>query len=497
MLRSALRILDDKPCLAVVAGPISRRFFEIESEVLIGRAPEADICIYSDEVSRFHTKIGVDEDENLFIEDLGSEKGTLVNGQIIEKQPLRYGDTIQIAYAILVFVSSRLIRNTIDDSDRLESLGKLAGGVGHKFNNLMAVVLSNVSFLRNMALNGRIAQQSMLDALTEIESSASQAIDMTGQLLGFADLRRNETSATNISELITEVATLAQNIIDEKIKVKVRVEPELVVEGDRALLHTMLMNVCMNARDAMPDGGELHLKAGLEEMSEDAFPMEPLLSNDPWVVVTIRDTGTGINEEVCGRVFTPLFTTNLDGSTRGLGLTVVYGVIRAHNGYVAIESEPGAGTTFKIYLPAFEQDPALLEPSAQRATTFGEGRRILLIDDDPPVLRSTRRLLEQRGYDVICANNGQVALEIFREQGDHIDLVMLDLVMPIMDGVEAFGLLKEAREEVPVIISSGCSERDLHGHKVFQRFGKPVFLSKPFNQNALYEALERAWIASS
>lgn len=487
-----VRLSDDVPCLAIVAGPISKRFVRVDSDVTIGRDPSSDLCIYSDDVSQAHAKIGRDGDGNHYIEGLESGASTLVNGQTVEKQLLRFGDTIQIAGAIMVFVSSRLVEGAREPQDR-ESFGAQAAGVGHRFNNVMSVVLTNVSFLRNMAINGDISQKTMLDALSEIESAAVQAIDMTGQLLGFAELRRDETSATNISELIAEVSMLARNIFDSKVTIRVQAEPELVIEGDRAKLQTMLMNLCLTARDSMPDGGELTLMAGLEEMTEELFPIDHPTSNEPWVVITIKDTGVGLNEDACKQVFTPLFTTTFDSGGSGLGLTVIYGVVQAHNGYVAIETEPERGTTFKMYFPPFQEGATPIEPWSEPSPGLNDTQSILLIDDDPTVLRSTRRLLEQRGYDVICASNGQVALEIFREQGEHIDLVMLDLVMPIMDGIEAFGLIKEAKADVPVIIASGCREREVRGQDVFERWGKPVFLAKPFNQQSLYEALERVF----
>jgi CheY-like chemotaxis protein len=255
----------------------------------------------------------------------------------------------------------------------------------------------------------------------------------------------------------------------------------------------MFMNLCIAARDSMPNGGELLLTAGLEEVNEEILPLDEITSNEPWVVVTLKDTGEGIKEDACKQVFTPLFTTTLDGGCSGLGLTVIYGVVRAHNGYVTLETEPGQGTTVKLYFPQFDDGAVALEPLVEPQAALDSTKTILLIDDDPTVLRSTRRLLEQRGFEVICASNGQVALEIFRARGEHIDLVMLDLVMPIMDGIEAFGLIKEARDDVPVIIASGCRERDVKGQAVFERWGRPIFLAKPFSQNSLYQALERVF----
>lgn len=486
-----MRAPSDVPYLAIVAGPISKRFVRTASEVVIGRDPASDLCVYSDDVSRTHAKIGLDERGNYFIEDLQSATGTLVNGQPVKKQRLRFGDTIQVANAIVVFVSSRLIAET-DEQDLSQSPGAPMAGVGHRFNNVMSVVMTNVSFLRNMAKSGDISHSTMLDALDEIESAAVQAIDMTGQLLGFADLRREETSATNISELIAEVSMLARNIFDPSVTIRVQTEPDLVIEGDRAKLQTMFMNVCLAARDSMAQGGELTLTAGLEELDDD-FPRELPASNEPWIVITIDETGCGTNEDAWKQVFTPMFTTTLDGGGSGLGLTVMYGVVRAHNGYVTVESEPGYGTKFKFFFPPLHAAADDLEPWSSPSATLERAQTILLIDDDPTVLRSTRRLLEQRGYDVICANNGQVALEIFRERGEHVDLVMLDLVMPIMDGIEAFGLIKEARADVPVIITSGCQERELQGQSVFERWGKPVFLAKPFTEPSLDQALEQVF----
>lgn len=483
-----MSIFDKEPCLAIVAGPISKRFYPLRVDVSIGRAPESDVCIYSDEVALRQARIVHDAAGELVIEDLGGSGATLVNGQPVLRQRLRYGDCIQIGSAIMVFISSRLIDD--QQPDPFASFGEV-GGMGHRFNNLMAVVLSNVSYVRNVTQRGVDERENVLDALEEIESSAAQVIDMTSELLGVSEAMRGEESRTDASSLVREVAEFVAKKIGDEVTVQVETEPELVIEGDRDALASMLTNICFDACSRMPGGGSLTIRAAEEQGHELGMDGPTASSDEPCVVVSVRDTGERIDEAACSKVVTPLYSTGLDGGGSGDGSTIIYGVIRAHNGHVTIESTPDQGTTFKIYFPTLQQSAAVFEPWKERDVEPQEARTVLLIDDEAPVLRSTRRLLEQRGYEVICANNGQVGLEIFRDRGDSIDLVMLDLLMPIMDGAEAYGLLKNARSELPVIIASGCSECELDDQAVFDRWGKPVFLSKPYSQHDLYEALDR------
>jgi len=314
-------------------------------------------------------------------------------------------------------------------------------------------------------------------------------VDLTKQMLGFARRGKYEDRPTSVTDLVREVSGMVRRTFDRAITVQARVEPELFVRGDRTQLHQVLMNLCLNARDAMPDGGLICLEA--EEIAPDDLDesSRAFLNPGRHVALTVRDNGVGMDEETRMRAFEPFFTTKPPGAGTGLGLATVYGIVKNHGGHVLMLSEKGEGSTFRVFLPAIEQAPSDLDTGPQRLLAEAGTGTVLLVDDEEVVRRSTRRLLKQLGFEVIVAADGEEAVHLYETHRDEILFVLLDLIMPRMGGEAAFEELKRIDPDVRVLIASGYTDESRA--RQLTNLGAKGFLPKPFDHEALQSAILR------
>jgi len=488
-----MTVWEGETYLVVVAGSAAEKYHRIRAGMTFGRDPNADIPVLSRAASRAHALIKRGSDGQLLLVDLGSRNGTLVNGKLTKERALELGDTIQIGGTVFVVADRSAIRDRDLETDHLRALRQVARRMSHRFNNLMSVVLSNVEFLRHETADERQGEKPVREekdeVLAEIETAAHQVIEMTNRLLGFADEPGRKAEPCDIGSLISEVAMVLKSQLESKVELAVDVEPELIVDGDRSALHTMLMNLCVNSLDAMPSGGTLEITSR-EARPDEASSIPPDAPGA--VVITVRDTGVGINEKLHKHVFDPLFTTKHQEENIGLGLTAVYGIVRGHHGHIAFESTPGQGCTFQVTLPRYDTDEPTMVVMPSQTPSSLEGAYVLVVDDERPIVDCTRRLLEQLGCEVTCALSGKEALESIKERvgtPEEIELVILDFLMPEMNGMETFKKLKEADPNLAIVLTSGYSERVLP--KV-EEIGEPVFLKKPFTLGTLVDALEKA-----
>ena len=348
---------------------------------------------------------------------------------------------------------SRRLQAQLIQAQKMEAMGLLAGGIAHDFNNLLTGILGYANLL---SLKGRVDPE-VAKAAGIIQRSAEKASQLTAQLLGFAERGKNLNVPVELGRVIASVTGVIERTQDPRIRIAASLRPEGgCVPGDPSQLHQVVMNLAINACDAMPEGGQL--KISLEPVTLDvAFCRErEWMSPGKYFLLSVADSGVGISPENLERIFDPFFTTKAPGKGTGLGLSMVFGIVKNHGGCVDVRSEAGAGTVFRIHLP--ESPDGAPKEKAEMDPAFPRGRgRILLVDDQEPVREVAKDMLEALGYDVVTAADGLEGVSRYRDLWREIDLVVLDMIMPNMSGGDCFRRMKEINPKARVVLSSGYS----------------------------------------
>jgi PAS domain S-box-containing protein len=369
-------------------------------------------------------------------------------------------------------------------AQRLESIGTLASGVAHDLNNILAPILMGASVLRrtDMPANDEVI-------LSTIETCAQRGADIVKQVLTFARGAEGEHLPVRTASLLKDVAIIATETFPKKISVRTSFPESLwSVVGDQTQLHQVLLNLCVNARDAMPAGGTLSLLAENFTVDEHYASMTPGASAGPHVRFEVTDTGMGIPPQNLDKIFDPFFTTKELGHGTGLGLSSVIGIVKSHEGFISVSSEVGRGTTFKICLPAKMDEFEALKESTALPLPRANGELLLLVDDEKPILQIAQALLEGHGYRVLTAEDATEALAIFAIRKDEIKLVLTDLTMPLMDGVTLIRTLQKMKPDVRVIASTGRGGHEQHAQEL-ESLSVGVCLTKPYDKNKLLKTL--------
>ncbi|GAA6189556.1 ATP-binding protein [Litorivita sp. NS0012-18] len=391
---------------------------------------------------------------------------------------------------ILIDVSDKhAAQEALVRSQRLEAVGQLTGGVAHDFNNLLAVILGNLELLKDGDLPA--PQMGFIDAAI---GATMRGAELTKSMLSFARRARLEPTTFDLNKAITETQSWLGRTLPENIEVNTALAPDLwQIEVDNAGAESLLLNLVLNARDAMQGGGKLTIETANVVVSEDMLEdSREILTKGTYVVLCVSDTGHGIPKEIIHRVFEPFFTTKVAGAGSGLGLSMIQGFIKQSGGSVHVYSEAGIGTTFKIYFKAIAQDAAAQEvkrPPAPKAQF--DGLHILLAEDEPEVAKIIKLTLERLGCTVVCAASGDEALEIFLETPS-VDLLLTDIVMPgALMGTHLARAVRDLRPDMPVIFMSGyANEAQVHGNGLR---AEDIRLSKPVTRDALGAALRRVF----
>jgi len=380
----------------------------------------------------------------------------------------------------------KTIEEELIQSQKLEALGRLAGGVAHDFNNMLAGILGNAEFLI-----GRLSQNpELLKIVENIVQATENAARLTKNLLSFSRRQSRTQEPVDIHDLIKQIVEMLSRTADRRIRIESKCQSEKsIVMGDRAILANVLMNLGINSRDAMPQGGRL-VYATQEVHLDQAFMDNHGYKLDPgdYLKIEVSDTGCGMKPEGKKRIFEPFFTTKEPGQGTGLGLAMVYGAVQEHGGIIDCYSEPGRGTTMKIYLPLCEgQARAEAEKPAVKAA---RAAAIFIVDDEEMVRAMTERILESAGHKVLSCGDAEEAVRIYSERYREIDLVILDMIMPKMSGREVFVEMKRINPEVKAILSSGFSE-DGEAKEIL-KLGILGFVQKPFHVNDLLDKIDKA-----
>lgn len=369
---------------------------------------------------------------------------------------------------------------------KMESIGTLAGGIAHDFNNLLAAILSSAEMAR-LKIKDR---ESVERYITTITSASLRAAELTKGLLGFARKGKTRVEEIDAGELVAEVEALLRETIDRSVRIYTDISPSLwPIRGNPTQVHQVLMNLCVNARDAILETGGHELKISLrnEVIDQDFVKAHPSALRGSYVRIDVADDGGGIADDVRGHIFDPFFTTKAIGKGTGLGLATVYGIIKNHGGYLYLDSTLGKGTTFHIYLPAAIEEEVIetesrLDVMAEELPPLPEleMKRVVLFVDDEEVLRFiVSEFLKERGFHVLLAEDGKQALEMMAQYNDVIDLIVLDLIMPEMGGEEVLKVVKRDYPDIPVIIASGYSAQSLDRRMAYQNYDD--YLEKPYD----------------
>jgi len=380
-------------------------------------------------------------------------------------------------------VEAQLLR-----AQRLESIGTLASGVAHNLNNMLTPILMGVP-----ALLGNLPQDARVMLVRTIQASAQRATDIVRQLVTFARGADGECQALHVGELIGEVAKTAEETFPKSIVVCPTVADDLAqAEADPTQIRQLLMNLCINARDAMPEGGVLVLEAENFDVDENYASLTPEARVGRYVAIRVTDSGTGIPQELLDRIFDPFFSTKPAEKGSGLGLSTVAGIVRGHGGFIAVRTAVGKGTTFEICLPALAHRvaPVVATPRVEVAPAAGHGESVLVVDDEAGLREVTSAILDDSGYHTLTAVNGADALRIYAEHRDEIDVVLTDLLMPVLDGVALCRKLLAINPNVKIIASTGEAEAgkfdELH------EMGVTHFLPKPYTIDRMLSAMQAA-----
>ena len=370
-------------------------------------------------------------------------------------------------------------------AQKMEAVGQLAGGVAHDFNNVLTAILGHVDLMKNRP----DSPERVAAGLENIDQATQRAAALTRQLLAVSRRQVAKPEVLDLNEVLTDIEPMLRRLIDESITLQTVPAPDLShVRADSGQMEQVAMNLVVNARDAMPEGGILTIETANVDLDEGFVAAHAGAQPGPHVMLAVGDTGCGMSADVVERIFEPFFTTKAPGKGTGLGLWSVFGIVEKSGGNIWVSSEPGQGTTFRIYLPVVE-DAVPERPPAAASLAGGGDETVLVVEDENMVRQLTRRILDEGGYRVLDAPSGGAALQIAAEHAGRIDLLVTDVVMPDMDGLTLVATLRQARPETRVLYVSGHASSVIADHGVLA--DGVELLEKPFGAEGLLSCVRR------
>jgi PAS domain S-box-containing protein len=392
--------------------------------------------------------------------------------------PERAGECIEV---IAEDVSERIeLEKQLVQSQKFEAIGQLAGGIAHDFNNMIGAILGWADLgIEETEPGSRLHRH-----FDKVRQQADRAASLTRQLLAFARRQILEPRSIDLNQTAIETLSLLEKVIGTNIEIKANLAPDLaVVRADPIQVEQVLMNLCINARDAMPERGSLLVETANVTLDEGFCALQPLAHPGDYVMLSVTDTGTGMDASTLDRIFEPFFTTKEPGKGTGLGLATVYGIVRQHGGFVHVHSEPGMGSTFHAYFPVSTEVPAAPARVENSLPVHGGTETLLVAEDHDGLRQLALETLTNLGYSVVLAADGEQALQKFQVHRDRIDLAVLDVVLPKLSGPEIYARIREVRPDLPAIFATGYSSDIALLHKIIEQ-GLPV-LQKPYSSRDL------------
>jgi len=491
-----LREASEKLQAVIEAAPVAVMALDLEGKVKSWSAGAQRMFGWSEAETIDRTPLFIPEDKlpefhTLMERVLGGETIIGVEVQRIKKDgtPIEcngYGAPLYAAdgkvngsMTIMVDVTERRdLEARLAQSQRMESIGRLAGGVAHDFNNLLTVILGNCE----LVLGDMPGESQVRADIEDIRNAADHAAALTRQLLAFSRRQILQPKVLSLNSVVTEMMDMLARIIGEDIELVTELDPNLAnTKADPVEMGQVVMNLAVNARDAMPEGGRLLIRTENADTQRVSAADGDTIPPGRYVTLSIGDTGVGMDDETRSRIFEPFFTTKQKGKGTGLGLSTVYGIVKQSGGYVSVESEPDTGTTFRVRMPEL-RDETLSENEESFDTASAGSETILLVEDEVALRAPMRRGLEKEGYTVLEAANGPEALEICESHDGTIEMMVTDLVMPGMDGIELGRKVTDLRPEMTVLYTSGYSEDVVTADGVAEAGD---FLQKPYTPSDL------------
>jgi signal transduction histidine kinase/ActR/RegA family two-component response regulator len=398
-------------------------------------------------------------------------------------------------FSIMLLFWNRTLRRRIQDSNaellilneqlrqsqKMEAVGQLAGGIAHDFNNILMAIMGYGDLLRMKITEDNVLRKNV----EHIIEAANRAAHLTHDLLKFSRRQVLNPEAIDLNEIVERIEALLRRGIGEKVDLRITFSGEILVYADRSQIELVLINLANNARDAMPDGGILSINISSAAVDAEFKRRHGFGEAGAYALVTITDTGIGMDEKTRMRIFEPFFTTKEVGKGTGLGLSMVYGIVKQHHGYINVESEPGKGTIFSIYLPKMPADTkkTKLPEFVHEEKLSGGSETLLVAEDDEAVRRLTCGLLEEAGYSIIEAVNGDDAIKKYSEYGNEIHLLILDMIMPGKGGLEALGEIRKMRPDARAIFVSGYSADKIYMDRM--KVSESELVAKPISSGNL------------
>jgi PAS domain S-box-containing protein len=386
-------------------------------------------------------------------------------------------------YAVARDVTERRsLEAQLRQAQRMDAVGKLAGGIAHDFNNLVLAIVGNTDFALKELPDGSTARE----RLGSVKRAAERAADLTRQLLTFSRQQPINREAVDVNELTANLMMLLERLIPENISLELAAADELPrTYADPGQLEQLIVNLCVNARDAMPDGGNLRIETSLRTLNGSFRDKYPWSRPGRYLRLRVADDGCGMDTKTQEHIFEPFFTTKEAGKGTGLGLATVYGIVRRHEGLIDVDSAPGRGTCIDVYLRAFDGRAPSPSPPASVPAEGGD-ETVLVAEDEPMVRELVVQILEEAGYAVLTASNGQEAVQLLEDPNMLVDLVLLDMVMPKLDGPKTLTRLRATRPHLPAVFTSGYSEAPQGAHE------RVPVVAKPYEPDELLQAVRRA-----
>jgi PAS domain S-box-containing protein len=412
----------------------------------------------------------------------GTPLQVLITANVVKDQD---GHCIAYRGIIRDITERRKLEQQLFHAQKMESIGTMAGGIAHDFNNILGGIMGYASLMKTRMH----PDHPFYNYVDIIERGTQRAAELTSQLLTMAMGGTYNFVPVNLNDIVRDTVQMLSQLFDRSIRIDTRLAEELpTVEADSVLMQQVLMNLLMNARDALAQGGQIVVETRVETIDAQALGQHINARSGPYVVVAVSDNGVGIEPGLLQRIFDPFFSTKGKGKGTGLGLAVVYGVLKNLNGFVKVYSEPCRGSIFRVFLPVCGRSPGEGR-IPETIEELGGHEVILIVDDEEDIRELAGDMFSSYGYRVVMAGDGEQACRIYAEQGDRIDLVLLDMVMPKLGGLETFFKLRELNPAAKIVLSSGYSENGRAQEII--KYGVSGFIQKPYQVQKLLTIVRR------